>query len=74
MRRSGVAGGDDQVLPIRWSDNDVTLWPGEEQTITARYRAGARPVVRLSGYNLKTQEIKRGLNRDTKSPGWRRPG
>jgi exo-1,4-beta-D-glucosaminidase len=30
--------GDNQVLPIRWSDNDITLWPGERQTLTARYR------------------------------------
>lgn len=50
------AGGDDQVLPIRWDDNDVTLWPGQSQTLTARYRVadlrGAAPVVGLTGFNL----------------------
>jgi exo-1,4-beta-D-glucosaminidase len=55
--RDGRAlGGDDQVLPIRWSDNDVTLWPGQSQTLTARYRVadlrGAAPVVGLTGWNL----------------------
>jgi hypothetical protein len=49
-------GGDDQVRPILWSDNDVTLWPGESQTLTATYRRdelrGARPVVTVSGWNL----------------------
>jgi hypothetical protein len=48
--------GDDQVLPISWSDNDVTLWPGQSQTLTARYHAsdlrGASPVVSLTGRNL----------------------
>jgi len=49
-------GGDNQVLPILWSDNDITLWPGESQTITATYRhdelRGARPVVTVSGWNV----------------------
>ena len=47
VRRSGVQG-DDQVLPIRWSDDDVTLWPGETATLVARYRGG-RPEGRLAG-------------------------
>jgi exo-1,4-beta-D-glucosaminidase len=59
VRRATAAGvplgGDDQVKPILWTDNDVTLWPGESQTITATYRhdelRGARPVVTVSGWN-----------------------
>ena len=35
--RRGAASGD-EVLPIRWSDNDQTIWPGEGLTLTARYR------------------------------------
>jgi exo-1,4-beta-D-glucosaminidase len=54
-------GGDDQVLPVLWSDNDVTLWPGESQPITARYRhsdlRGAQPVVTLGGWNVATREV-----------------
>ena len=54
-------GGDDQVLPVLWSDNDVTLWPGESQSITARYRhgdlRGAQPVVTVGGWNVATQEV-----------------
>jgi exo-1,4-beta-D-glucosaminidase len=53
--------GDNQVLPILWSQNDLTLWPGETQTITARYaRAqlrGAHPVVSLSGWNAAPQTV-----------------
>jgi beta-galactosidase/beta-glucuronidase len=41
-----------------WDDNDVTLWPGESQTITATYDPaalhGAKPTVRLSGFNTPT--------------------
>jgi exo-1,4-beta-D-glucosaminidase len=48
--------GDNQVLPITWSDNDITLWPGETETLTASYPAselhGATPMVSLYGWNL----------------------
>ena len=53
--------GDNQVLPILWSQNDLTLWPGETQTITARYASadlrGAVPVVSVSGWNAALQTI-----------------
>jgi exo-1,4-beta-D-glucosaminidase len=53
--------GDNQVLPIQWSQNDLTLWPGESQTITARYARsdlrGAQPVVSLSGWNAAPQAV-----------------
>jgi exo-1,4-beta-D-glucosaminidase len=59
-----AAGGDNQVLPISWSDNYVTLWPGQSQTLTARYRAsdlhGASPVISLTGRNLPTRTIPAG--------------
>jgi len=48
--------GDNQVLPVTWSDNDITLWPGDSQTLTATYRSselrGARPVVSVYGWNV----------------------
>ena len=54
--RRGPLGGDDQVLPIRWSDNDQTIWPGESLTLTARYRRadlrGRTPVVTVGGWNV----------------------
>ncbi|MBV9381753.1 MAG: hypothetical protein JOY82_18540 [Streptosporangiaceae bacterium] len=59
--RRGTAGGaalpgGNQVLPITWSDNDITLWPGESETLTARYRSsllnGATPVVSIGGWNV----------------------
>ncbi|MGW7382404.1 glycoside hydrolase family 2 protein [Streptomyces sp. NPDC054794] len=43
------------VLPVRWSDNQVSLWPGESVTLTATYRTadlhGSAPRVRISGWN-----------------------
>ncbi len=58
-------GGDDQVLPVVWSDNYVTLWPGQSQTLTVRYRAadlrGATPVVTLGGRNVAGSTVRAGV-------------
>ncbi len=44
------------VLPIRWSDNAISLWPGESTDLTATYRAsdlqGSAPSVRVEGWNV----------------------
>jgi exo-1,4-beta-D-glucosaminidase len=52
------AGGDNEVLPVLWSENDTTLWPGESETLTVAYRAaelhGEQPVVSVSGWNVAT--------------------
>ena len=54
--RADLFAGGRQVLPVRWSDNDVTLWPGEQQTITARYSATPTgPDVRVNGFNVPDQ-------------------
>jgi exo-1,4-beta-D-glucosaminidase len=47
------------ALPILWSDNDITLWPGESVTLTARYAAKgtAAPVVEVSGWNVPIQHV-----------------
>jgi exo-1,4-beta-D-glucosaminidase len=56
VRRS--AGGE-LMLPILWSDNDVTLWPGESLTLTAHFAApgAAAPVVEVSGWNVPTRSV-----------------
>jgi exo-1,4-beta-D-glucosaminidase len=55
--RHGAHG--ELVLPIRWTDNDVTLWPGESITLTARYEAQgtSMPVVEVSGWNVPLQTV-----------------
>lgn len=49
------------VLPVRWSDNEVSLWPGETVTLTASYRTsdlhGSAPRVRVSGWNTPEHTI-----------------
>jgi exo-1,4-beta-D-glucosaminidase len=53
---STAQSGDNEVLPITWTDNDITLWPGESQTLTASYQSsllhGATPVVSVYGWNV----------------------
>jgi exo-1,4-beta-D-glucosaminidase len=50
------AGGD-EILPVIWQDNYVSLLPGEKRDITASYRTAdlgtARPEVEISGWNLQ---------------------
>lgn len=53
--------GGEEVLPVTYTDNYVTIWPGESITITARYAtadlAGQLPYLRLRGYNIPTFNI-----------------
>ena len=53
------SAGGELALPILWSDNDVTLWPGESITLTAHLATpGAEmPVVELSGWNVPTRSV-----------------
>jgi exo-1,4-beta-D-glucosaminidase len=68
VRRGSAAGvpdsGENEVLPIFWSDNDITLWPGESETVHASYRKadlhGRSPVVTLHGWNVATVDAKGG--------------
>ncbi|GAA4567909.1 glycosyl hydrolase 2 galactose-binding domain-containing protein [Planotetraspora kaengkrachanensis] len=44
------------VLPAQWSDNAISLWPGESKTLTVTYR-GSAAGVRVSGWNTSTQTV-----------------
>jgi exo-1,4-beta-D-glucosaminidase len=59
-----VDAAGNPVLPVQWSDNEVTLWPGESVTLTATYRTadlhGSTPSVRVSGWNIGTTTIGAG--------------
>jgi exo-1,4-beta-D-glucosaminidase len=65
VRRGTASGGelpgDNELQTSIWSDNDVTLWPGESETLTASYRAvdlnGAVPVISVSGWNVPKLDI-----------------
>jgi Exo-beta-D-glucosaminidase Ig-fold domain len=53
---------DNAGAPVFWSDNDITLWPGESQTLHVSYRRrdlnGASPVVTVGGWNLTTLNVR----------------
>jgi len=46
-----------EILPVLWQDNYVSLLPGEKREITAEYRSselGAeKPVVDVKGWNTE---------------------
>ena len=48
--------GGEEVLPVLWEDNYVTLLPGETRELAASYAArdlaGAKPVVTIDGWNV----------------------
>ncbi|HLV86201.1 MAG TPA: hypothetical protein VKV39_04435 [Candidatus Sulfotelmatobacter sp.] len=57
VRAEIVPGADaDEILPITWSDNYVTIFGGESVTLEARYRRpdsqGSAPMVRVAGHNV----------------------
>ena len=51
----GVKG--EEILPVVWEDNYISLMPGEKREVTATYRASelgaAKPVVEVSGWNVE---------------------
>ncbi len=61
------SGHGEPLVPIVWSDNDITLWPGESRTVSAHINAPgtapgnatgtAMPVVEVSGWNVPTQTV-----------------
>jgi len=56
-----VDGGATEVLPIRYDDNYITVFPGESRMIEAvvetEQLAGRKPVVKLEGYDVPSQVV-----------------
>ena len=58
MIRLKVVGkkSNERILPVFYSDNYVSLMPGEEKIITMKLKdadtRGERPVVEITGFNL----------------------
>ena len=55
--RAILQKGTEEILPVFWSDNYISLLPGEMQTLEVRiatkHLSGQKPVVRLDGWNLR---------------------
>jgi exo-1,4-beta-D-glucosaminidase len=47
----------EEILPVIWQDNYISLLPGEKREVTATYRASglgvSKPVVEVSGWNVQ---------------------
>jgi exo-1,4-beta-D-glucosaminidase len=54
-------GGDD-LVPVFWNDNYVSLLPGEEKSISATFDAndlnGTEPALEVEGYNVVPETVK----------------
>jgi exo-1,4-beta-D-glucosaminidase len=65
IRRGNASGqelaGDNELQSSIWQNNDITLFPGESQTLTVTWNSadlqGATPVVSISGWNLNKFDI-----------------
>jgi exo-1,4-beta-D-glucosaminidase len=65
IRRGAANGqelsGDNELQSSIWQNNDITLFPGESQTLTVTWSSadlqGATPVVSISGWNLAKSDI-----------------
>jgi exo-1,4-beta-D-glucosaminidase len=65
VRRGTASGqelaGDNELQSSIWQGNDITLFPGESQTLTVTYDSadlqGATPVISVSGRNLPKIDI-----------------
>ena len=56
-----VRPGDSELQSSIWQDNDITLFPGESQTLTVTYDSadlhGATPVISVSGWNVAATDV-----------------
>jgi exo-1,4-beta-D-glucosaminidase len=57
----GLLSGDNELQSSIWQNNDITLFPGESQTLTVTYDSsdlGANtPVITVSGWNVPQVNI-----------------
>jgi exo-1,4-beta-D-glucosaminidase len=51
----------EEILPVLWDDNYVSLLPGEERTVEARFPGkhsiGPHPTLKISGWNIEPETL-----------------
>jgi exo-1,4-beta-D-glucosaminidase len=51
----------EEILPVLWEDNYVSLLPGEERTVEARFPSkhsiGSHPTLKISGWNIEPETL-----------------
>ena len=57
LLRADIRRGSTELRSAIWPDNDITLFPGESQTLAVTWNSaelrGASPVISVSGWNLR---------------------
>jgi len=60
-RVSREGESDDEILPVLWQDNYVTLLPGETRSVSATYQLPGKsktiPTVEIEGWNVNRQTL-----------------
>jgi hypothetical protein len=58
--RAVKAGTDEEIAPIFWSDNFVSLMPGDSRTLTVTGLPDAKEEVeiRLDGWNVEARTLR----------------
>jgi exo-1,4-beta-D-glucosaminidase len=53
--RLKVNQSNQEILPVIWQDNYISLLPGEKREITASYatKGNTKPTVEVSGWNVE---------------------
>ncbi|HVO62439.1 MAG TPA: hypothetical protein VMT53_15995 [Terriglobales bacterium] len=67
----GVHDGDreDQILPVLWQDNYISLQPNESRVVVARYapgKLGSNAELRVGGWNISPETIPLRANGDSR--------
>jgi exo-1,4-beta-D-glucosaminidase len=51
----------EEVVPVLWEDNYISLLPGEERTVEARFPGkrsiGSHPVLKVTGWNIEPETL-----------------
>ena len=55
--RAVKAGTDEEILPVFWDDNFVSLMPGEAVVLIARGLSGRNIALKLDGWNVGAQTV-----------------
>jgi exo-1,4-beta-D-glucosaminidase len=60
----------EEILPVLWEDNYVSLLPGEERTVEARFPGkhsiGSHPTLKISGWNIEPETLVIGRDRSSR--------
>jgi Exo-beta-D-glucosaminidase Ig-fold domain len=60
LKLTGCGNNKDQdIVPVLWSDNYISLLPGESRELTARFRTNqSQPVgVGIAGWNVNSSSV-----------------